>query len=172
MLASFANDKGDMWFIGEVFVTINDVRYYLWRAVDQENNAIDIVVQKRRDKRAAKPFFRKMLKHQGQSPRRMITDKLKSFGAARKDVMPSVVHCQNRYANNLAEASHQQTRQRERQMRRFKSPRQAQRFLSAHGPINNLFRCGRHLMGAAHYRLFRDRAFDQWREVTCVQNAG
>ena len=90
----------------EVFVTINGVRHYLWRAVDQDGDAIDILVQKRRDKRAAKQFFRKLMKGQGYSPRRMVTDKLKSYGAARKVVMPSVTHCQDRYAKNRAEASH------------------------------------------------------------------
>ncbi len=159
---------GDTWFMDEIFVTINGVRHYLWRAVDQDNNVIDILVQKRRDKRAAKRFFRKMLKHQGQSPRRMVTDKLKSYGAARKEVMPSVVHCQNRYANNRAEASHQHTRQRERQMQRFKSPGQAQCFLATHSQVHNLFRVGRHLLKASHYRMFRARAFSTWREVTCA----
>ena len=159
---------GDTWFMDETFVTINSVRHYLWRAVDQDNNVIDILVQKRRDKGAAKRFFRKMLKRQGQSPRRMVTDKLKSYGAARKEVMPSVVHCQDRYANNRAEASHQQTRQRERQMRRFKSPGQAQCFLAIHSQVYNLFRVGRHLLKAGHYRMFRARAFSTWQEVTCA----
>ena len=152
----------------EVFVTINGVRHYLWRAVDQDGDVIDILVQKRRDKRAAKRFFRKLMKGQGYSPRRMITDKLRSYGAARKEVMPSVIHCQDRYANNRAEASHQQTRQQERQMRRFKSAGQAQRFLSVHSQVNNVFRVGRHLLKACHYRMFRSRAFSIWQEVTCV----
>ncbi len=152
----------------EVYVTINGVRHYLWRAVDQDNNVIDILVQKRRDKRAAKRFFRKMLKDQGQSPRRMVTDKLKSYGAARKEVMPTVIHCQDRYTNNRAEASHQQTRQQERQMRRFKSAGQAQRFLSVHSQANNVFRVSRHLLKACHYRMFRSRAFSIWQEVTCA----
>jgi len=98
----------------------------------------------------------------------MVTDKLKSYSAAGKEVMPSVVHCQDRYANNRAEASHQQTRQQERQMRRFKSAGQAQRFLSVHSQVNNVFRVGRHLLKACHYRMFRSRAFSIWQEVTCV----
>ncbi len=163
---------GDTWFLDEVFITIHGQRHYLWRAVDQDGDLLDILVQKRRDKRAAKRFFRKLLKGLRYAPRRIVTDKLRSYGAARKEVLPDVIHDDGKWQNNRAENSHQPTRQRERQMRRFKSPGQAQRFLSAHGPINNLFRCGRHLMRAAHYRLFRDRAFDQWREVTCVQNAG
>jgi putative transposase len=95
---------------------------------------------------------------------------LRSYGAARKEVLPDVMHDDDKWQNNRAENSHQPTRQQERQMRRFKSPGQAQRFLSVHGSINNLFRLGRHRMKAAHYRLFRDRAFALWREVTWVQN--
>ena len=137
---------GDTWLMDEVvIVTVPGERRYLWRAVDQDTNVIDVLVQKRRDKQAAKRFFSKMLKRQGQSPRRMITDKLKSYGAARQEIMPSVVHCQDRYANNRAEASHQHTRRHELQMRRFKSPRQAQRFLSVEAQIHNLFRIGHHL---------------------------
>jgi len=152
-------------------LTINTVqgeRRYLWRAVDQADNVIDIFIQKRKDKQAARRFFRKMLKGQGQSPRRMITDKLKSYGAARRDVMPSVLHCQERRANNRAEASHQHTRQQEHQMRRFKSPGQAQRFLAIHSAVHNLFRIGRHLLRACHYRAFRSQAFSSWLQVTCV----
>ena len=98
-------------------------------------------------------------------PRLIVTDRPGSYGAARRELLPSVVHRQDRRLNNRAEVSYQPTRQRERQMRRFKSPRHAQRFLSVHGPINDLFRCGRHLMRAAHYRGFREQAFVTWREV-------
>jgi len=162
---------GDTWFMDEVFVTINGVRHYLWCAVDQDNNEIDILVQKRRDKRAANRFFCKLLQGQGCSPRRIVTDKLRIYGAARKEVMPSVLHCQDRDANNRAEASHQQSRQQERQMRRFKSPGQAQRFLAVHSQVHNLFRLGRHLLKACHYRNFRERSFSVWQEVTCVQSS-
>ena len=109
----------------------------------------------------------KMLKHQGRSPRVMVTDKLKSYAAARREVMPSTVHCRDRYANNRAEASHRHRRQHERQMRRFKSPGQAQRFLS-HSQVHNLFRVGRHLLRVCHCRLFRERSFSTWQEVTCA----
>ena len=146
-------------------------RHYLWRAVDQDGQVLDILVQKRRGARAAKRFFRKLLKGLRYVPRRLVTDKLGSYGVARRELLPGVSHCQDKRANNRAEVSHQPTRQRERQMRRFKSPSHAQRFLSVHGPINNLFRLGRHLMSAIHYRLFRDRAFATWREVTCAQSA-
>ena len=150
---------------------INGERHYLWRAVDQDGDVIDILVQKRRDKRAAKRFFRKLLQGQGRSPRRIVTDKLRSYSAVRKKVMPSVIHCQERYANNLAEASHQHTRQHERTMRRFKSPGQAQRFLAIHSQVHNLFRLGRLLLKACHYRSFREHSISVWQEVTCDQSS-
>ena len=158
---------GDTWYADEVFLTINGQRQYLWRAVDQDGDVVDILVQSRRNKKAAVRFFRKMLKTHG-TPRKIVTDKLRSYGAARKEVMPSVMHCQDRYANNRAEASHRQTRQQERQMRGFKSPRQAQRFLFVHSQVHNLFSVGRHLLKALHYRIFRARSFDAWLEVTCA----
>jgi len=159
---------GDTWHLDELFVTIQGRRQYLWRAVDQDGDVIDILVQPRRDRRAAKRFFRKLLKAQGGEPRRLVTDKLKSYGAAHRTVMPSVLHDTSRYANNRAEVSHQPTRQRERQMRRFKSAAQAQRFLSVHGVILNLFRVGRHLLRPANYRILRERSFLVWSEVTCA----
>ena len=117
---------------------IGGERQYLWRAVDQDGDVIDILVQRYRNARAAKRFFRKLLKGQGSTPWRLVTDKLRSYGAAHRKVMPSVDHNTERYANNLAEVSHQPTRQRERQMRGFKSAAQAQRFLSVHGVIRKL----------------------------------
>jgi putative transposase len=175
---SFANEirrrpgrPGDTWFLGEVFSTINGKRHYLWPAVDQDGDVLDILVHRHRDKWAAKRFFRKLLKGLCYAPCRIVTDKLRSYGVARKEVLPDVIHDNDQWQNNRAEVSHQLTRQQERQMRRLKSPGQAQRFLSAHGPINNLFRLGRHRMKTAHYRLFQDRAFALWREVTCVLNA-
>lgn len=104
-------------------------------------------------------------------PRVIVTDKLKSYAAANKDIMPSVEHRQHKGLNNRAELSHQPTRQKERQMRRFKSARQAQRFLSAHGPINNLFRCRRHTLTRNAYRGMREKAFSMWREATYTQMA-
>jgi len=129
---------------------------------------IDILLQSRRDRRAAARFFRKLLKSQGCVPRRLVTDKLRSYAAARRSVMPSVIHCTDQYANNRAEVSHQPTRQRERQMRRFKSAAHLQRFASVHGVVQNLFRVGRHLVRSAHHRLLRTRAFLAWDAVTCV----
>lgn len=162
---------GDTWYLDEVFVTIQGTRNYLWRAVDQDGEVLDILVQKSRDQHAAQRFFRKLLKGLHYVPRLLVTDRLASYGAARRELLRSVTHCQDRRSNNRAEVSHQPTRQRERQMRRFKSPGQTQRFLSAHGPINNLFRCGRHLMRAVHYRGFREQAFVTWREVTGLPQA-
>ena len=135
---------GDTWHLDEVFVTIQGRRQYLWRAVDQDGDVLDILVQRRRDARAAKRFFRKLLKGQGSPPWRLVTDKLRSYGVAHRAVMPSVIHSTEPYANNRAEVSHEPTRQRERQMRRFKSPGQAQRFVSVQGVIQSLFRVGRH----------------------------
>ena len=159
---------GDTWHLDEVFITIQGERQYLWRAVDQDGDVIDILVQPRRDRKAAKQFFRKLLKGQGRVPRRLVTDKLRSYPAAHRSVMPSVVHSTKQYENNRAEVSHQPTRQRERQMRRFKSPGQAQRFLSVHGLVQNLFRVGRHLLQARHQRELRGRAFLAWDAVTCA----
>ena len=159
---------GDTWYLDELFVTIQGRRQYLWRAVDQDGDVIDILVQSRRDRRAAARFFRKLLKGQGREPRRLITDRLRSCSAAHRTVMPSVAHSTRQYENNRAEASYQPTRQRERQMRRFTSAAHAQRFLSVHGVVLNLFRLGRHLLRAVHHRLLRTRAFGVWREVTCV----
>ena len=160
--------QGDTWYLDELFLQIQGRRQYLWRAVDEDGDVLDILVQSRRDRRAALRFFRKLLKGQGCVPRRLVTDKWRSYPAACRTVMPSAVHCTDQYANNRAEVSHQPTRQRERQMRRFKSAAHAQRFLSVHGPIQNLFRVGRHLLRAVHHRLLRTRAFGVWREVTCV----
>lgn len=113
-------------------------------------------------------FFRKGLREQGRSPRRLITDKLRSYSAAHRIVMPSVVHSTRQYENNRAEVSHQPTRQRERQMRRFRSAVHAQRFLSVHGLVLNLFRVGRHLLRSVHHRFLRTRAFAEWDAVTCA----
>jgi len=161
---------GDTWHLDEVFIKINGELHYLWRAVDQDGDTIDILVQKRRNKTAAKRFFRRLLKGQCKAPYRLITDKLKSYSAAQREVFTSVPHCTEQYDNNRAEVSHEPTRQRERQMRRFKSAGQAQRFLTVYGVVGNLFRLGRHLTRAIHYREFRSRAFYEWQEMTCAQN--
>ncbi len=152
----------------EVVITISGVKHWLWRAVDQTGMVLDILVQSRRDTQAAKRLLRKLMKRQCRVPRVMITDKLASYGAAKREVMPSVEHRKHKGLNNRAENSHQPTRQRERQMKRFKSPGQAQRFLSAHDGINNLFHLRRHQVPATQYRATRIQAFQVWAEVTGV----
>jgi putative transposase len=157
---------GDKWHLDEVFLSIHGQRHYLWRAVDQDNHILDILVQRQRDKQAAKRFFRKLLKGFTYVPRVVITDKLKSYGAALCEILPSVEHRQHRYLNNRAENSHQPTRQRERRMGRFKSPGHAQRFLSAYGPIASHFRPRRHLCSAPKYRQEMAQRFRIWQEIT------
>ena len=149
-----------------MFISINGEQHYLWRAVDQEGSVLDILVQSRRDKAAAKKFFRRLLKGLQYVPRVLITDKLASYGAAKREVLPSVEHRQHRRLNNRAENSHQPTRERERRMRRFKSPGHAQRFLAAYGPIAGHFRPRRHRLTAATYRETRAECFQTWHEVT------
>src|SRR3954463_2438811 len=130
---------GDKWHLDEVVITIAGKKHGLWRAVDQDGLVLDVLVQSRRDQRAAKRLLRKLLRRQGRAPRVMITDKLASYSAAKREVMPGVEHRRHKSLNNRAENSHQPTRRRERQMKRFKSAGQAQRFLSTHDEINNLF---------------------------------
>jgi putative transposase len=156
---------GDTWHIDEGFVTIQGQRQYLWRAVDQDGDCIDILVQGRRNQRAAERFFRCLLKGQGCEPRWLVTDKLKSYGVAHRTMMPTVNHINQVYAKNRAEVSHESTRQRERAMRGFRSSDQVEQFLTLHGLTQNLFRFGRHLMQAVNYRLLRARAFQVWQEA-------
>ncbi len=132
---------------------------------------LDVLVQSRRDARAAERLFRKLLKRQGRTPPVMITDKLASYAAAKKGLMPNVEHRRHKGLNNRAENSHQPTRRRERQMKRFKSAGQAQRFLSAHDAINNLFRLRRNHLTADQYRTAWARAFGTWAEITGIEAA-
>jgi putative transposase len=162
---------GDTWHLDEVYLRIDGVLHYLWRAVDQHGAVLDILVQDRRNATAAKRFSKRLLAGLKYKPRRVITDGLRSYGVARRAVLPEVKHRTSRYLNNRAENSHRPTRRRERQMQRFKSPGQAQRFLSAHAMIYGHFRPRRHLMTAAQYRRARAEAFRVWREETCVRIA-
>jgi putative transposase len=157
---------GDKWHMDEVFLTINSQRHYLWRAVDQDDTVLDILVQRRRKKQAAKKFFRKLLKGLPYVPRVVITDQLKSYGAAKREVLPGVADRQSRYLNNRCENSHRPTRQREYRMQGFKSAGHAQRFLSAYGPIAQHFRSGRHLLAAPEYRHEMRQRFERWADVT------
>src|SRR5438309_8561628 len=155
---------GGKWHLDEVFLKINGVTHYLWRAVDQTGVVLDILVQPKRDRFAAICLFSRLLRATGRKPRVIITDKLRSYGAAKRVVMPGVAHRQHRYLNNRAENSHQPTRERERRMRRFKSGWHAQRFVEVHGIITSHFRPRRHLLSAADYRRLRSKRFRIWND--------
>ena len=156
------------WHLDEVFVTINGKRMYLWRAVDSEGEVLDILVQSRRNKKAALKLMRKLLKKQGFVPDAFVTDKLPSYGAALSDLGLSKRHDFGGRKNNRAENSHLPVRQRERRMQRFKSPGSAQRFLSTHAAIYNTFYAQRHLISRSTLRQFRAEAMEQWRDVTAA----
>ena len=156
------------WHLDEVFVLINGKRMYLWRAVDSEGEVLDILVQRRRDKRAALKLMRKLLKNQGFVPDAFVTDKLPSYGAALGDLGLSKRHDFGGRKNNRAENSHLPVRQRERRMQRFKSPGSAQRFLSTHAAIYNTFNVQRHLISRKTLRQFRAEATEQWRQAAAA----
>jgi putative transposase len=167
--ANFANNlrrrrprPGDKWHLDEVFIRISGEQHYLGRAVDQDGVVLDVLVRTRRNARAAKRFFKRLLKGLLYVPRVLITDKLKSYGVAQRELLPDVEHRQSRYLNNRAENSHRPTRRRERQ---------TQRFLSAHSFIYGHFRPRRHLLTARSYRMMRSLAFEVWQEETCARNA-
>jgi len=161
---------GDKWHLDEVVISISGRKQWLWRAVDQHGVVLDILVQSRRNAKAAQRLLRKLLKKQGRTPRVMITDKLASYGAAKREIMPSVEHRQHRGLNNRAENSHQPTRRRERITKRFKSAGQTQRFLSVHDQVANLFRRPANT-NAGDHRLARARAFQAWADVTGAASA-
>jgi putative transposase len=157
--------RGDKWHLDEVVITIRGEKHWLWRAVDQDGYVLDVLVQNRRDRVAAQRLMRRLLKKSGKAPRVMITDKLKSYGAARKDMGLHIEHRQHKGLNNRAENSHLPTRRRERIMRRFKSPRQVQMFLSIHDQVANLFHLPRNKLSAINYRAARTKAFVTWAEI-------
>ena len=148
------------FYIDEVFVKINGKQHYLWRAVDQDGEVVDVYLQAKRDGAAAERFFRRLLRNHGGEPRKIVTDKLRSYGVAHWELIPETIHSTTQYENNRAEQSHEATRVRERGMRRFNSTRQAQRSLSVHAVVSNLFNLGRHLVRAEHYRNLRVSAFN------------
>ena len=154
-----------------MFLRINGELHYLWRAVDQHGVVLDILVQGRRNAAAARRFFKRLLSGLKYKPKRIITDGLKSYGVAHREIMPDVRHRTSRYLNNRAENSHRPTRRRERQMQRFKSRCQSQCFLSSHSMIYGHFRPRRHLMTAVGYHRARAKAFRIWRQETCAQMA-
>ena len=158
----------ERWHLDEVFVSINGKRMYLWRAVDSEGEVLDILVQSRRNKKAALKLMRKLLKRQGFVPDAFITDKLPSYGAALNYLGLLKRHDFGGRKNNRAENSHLPVRQRERRMQRFKSPGSAQRFVSTHAAIYNTFYTQRHLISRCSLRQFRAEAMEQWRDLTAA----
>lgn len=162
---------GDKWHLDEVVVSIRGKKHWLWRAVDQDGFVLDVLVQSRRNAKAAKRLMRKLLKGQRAAPRVMITDKLRSYDAAKREIMPGVEHRSHKGLNNRAENSHQPIRRRERIMKRFKSARHLQRFASIHDPIANLFHIPRHDIPSDHHRELRAVAMQAWRHIARLQTA-
>ncbi|MFJ3235948.1 IS6 family transposase [Streptomyces sp. NPDC086787] len=157
---------GDKWHLDEVFVKIGGERQYLWRAFDQHGDVLDILVQSRRDAKAARRFMAKLMKKQCGVPRGLVTGKLKSYGVAHRELMASVEHRSHKGLNNRAETSLQPTRQHERAMKYFRSPGAAQRFLSAFSGISPHFRPRRHLLTATQYRFEMTLRFTLWDHIT------
>ena len=152
------------WHLDEVFVRIGGRQMYLWRAVDAEGEVLDVLVQSKRDGRAAQKLMRKLLKKQGMAPDTWVTDKCPAYGAALRELnLNRAVHVQRKRANNRAESSHVPVRRRERKQQGFKSPGSAQRFLSMYAATYNTFTVPRHLVSAQTHRLFRAKAFETWR---------
>jgi putative transposase len=156
------------WHLDEVVVTTNGKKHWLWRAVDQHGAVLDVLVQSRRDRHAARRLMRKLLRKHGRAPRVLITDKLKSYAAANRDLWLKVEHRQHKGLNNRAENSHQPTRVREKVMRRFKSSRHLQRFASVHDQVANLFMHCRYHTDAKEKRALRTQAFEAWESVICA----
>ena len=155
----------------QVVVSIAGTKHWLWRAVDQDGFVLDVLVQSRRNAKAARRLMRKLLKGQGRAPRVMITDKLGSYAVAGRETMPGVEHRRHKGLNNRAENSHQPTRRREKIMKRFKSARQLQRFVSIHDPIANLFHFPRHALSSSDHRDLRSAAMATWHEITHIAAA-
>ena len=156
------------WHLDEVFVSINGRQFYIWRAVDGEGEVLDILVQPRRDRKAALKLMRKLLKKQGVTPTTIVTDKLRSYSSALCELGIVRRHDTGRWRNNRAENSHQPLRQRERRMKRFKSCGSAQRFLSTHAAVYNVFNTQRHLISRRTLRVLRDQAMLTWRQATAA----
>jgi transposase-like protein len=156
------------WHLDEMVVAIQGKRMYLWRAVDSKGEVLDLLVQARRDTAAALRLMRKLLKKQGYAPDQIVTDKLGSYGAARRELRLSARHEQGLRNNNRAENSHQVVRRRERKMQRFKSAGSAQRFLSVHAAVHNTFNLQRHLVSRGTLRTFRVEAMQAWQHATAA----
>lgn len=160
----------DKWHLDEVRMVIGGEVFWLWRAIDSNGEELDILLQKRRNTKAAKRFFRKVIKGQGFLPRVMVTDKLKSYNSAKKTILKSTEHRKHKRLNNLIENSHQPTRQKERQMRKFKDPGNTQLFLAARGRFLNLFKIGRYKFQATDFREKMKKAFAIFNESALVDS--
>jgi transposase-like protein len=156
------------WHLDEMAVIIAGEQFWLWRAVDDEGEVLDLLVQRRRGKAAAVKLMRKLMKKQGFAPDVLVTDKLRSYGAAKAELKLTARHEQGRRRNNRAENSHLPVRRRERKMQRFKSPGSAQRFLSVHGAVHNNFNLKRHLVSRSTLRILREEAFRTWQAATAA----
>jgi putative transposase len=157
---------GSTWHLDEVFLKINGEQVYLWRAVDECGEELDILVTKKRDKKAAKTFFKKLLSNLEYKPKHIVTDKLRSYAAAKCEIIPDVPHIQDKGANMRAENSHRHVRKRERHLQRFKSLVHARRFLPAYCQIRCFFSRRRHLYSAQDYRELLSKKFSQWNEMS------
>jgi putative transposase len=171
-IRSTALARGGKWHLDEVVVTINGKKHSLWRAVDQHGAVLDVLVQSRRDRHAARRLMRKLLRKHGRAPRVLVTDRLRSYAAANRDLGNNVEHRQHKGLNNRAENSHQPTRVREKVMRRFKSARHLQRFTSVHDQVANLFMHCRYHTDAGQKRTLRNQAFEAWESVACAPIPG
>nr|WP_312891087.1 IS6 family transposase [Microvirga aerilata] len=160
--------RRDIWHLDEVVVTISGKKHWLWRAVDQDGYVLDEIVQDRRDTKAAKRLLKRLLRKQGCLPRRMITDKLGSYAAARRQIIPDVEHRSHKGLNNRAENSHLPFRRRERVMQGFRSPRYLQRFVSVFSAVRNLFVPSRSSRSAPAIRLHRLNAMAEWRVIANI----
>ena len=158
----------DYWHLDEMVLVIRGQRYWLWRAVDNEGEFLDFLVQSRRNAKAAKKLMKKLLKKQGFAPSRVVTDKLRSYPPAFRDLALIAVHVHSHRANNRAENSHQPVRRRERKLQRFKSPGSAQRFLSVHAATYNTFTHQRHLNRRPFYKELRTASFDAWQTASAA----
>jgi transposase-like protein len=156
------------WHLDEVFVSIAGRQMYLWRAVDDEGEVLDILVQARRDKNAALRLIRRLLKKQGIVPTSIVTDRYRAYDAALRDLGLSRIHHQGKRLNNRAECSHVPIRRRERKMQGFRSTGSAQRFLSSHSASYNTFNVCRHLTTASTHRILRSQAFDAWKTAVAA----